>query len=231
MSTRIQDQVESIYSRTQGRRTKEAEFNIYGIVLGFTVPKLTRKGDWMMQVTLTDDSLNECNGESNSQDPISTLSITLFNKNKDSLPRISCAGDIIRCHRIVSNKWHDSMQLNSLKWSTNTTVNGRRDNDGHIVWRSDGCKKTPLAMSRVKELWEYGQSLFSKQSAVNRAFRIMIENVEIVPESNNDPRKDYGDMIAMVANVIPFPISLQSPTSPRGFIRAWDGTGPSSTDP
>ncbi len=87
-------------------------------------------------------------------------------------------------------------------------------------------------MSRVKELWKFGQEAMAKRSTVDASFRMMIENVETTPESNLDPQnKNYGDLIVMVTNVIPFPASLRSRTSPRGFVRVWDGTGPSSTDP
>lgn len=130
-------------------------------------------------------------------------------------------------------KWHDELQLATLKWSTHTTVSRHIDQNNNEPWNVQGCQKTRLNMSRVVELWEYGQNLMTKRSTVkNASYRMMIENIETAPETtNNAPNKDFGDMIVMVANVIPFPTALQSSSSPRGFLRAWDGTGPSSSDP
>lgn len=95
--------MENIYRRTQGRKSKESEFNFYGIILCYTVPKLTRAGDWMVTITVFDDTINDIDDKEQQGQSISTFSMTLFNKNKDSLPNILCAGDIIRFHRVVPN--------------------------------------------------------------------------------------------------------------------------------
>ena len=77
---------------------KESEFNFYGIVLSFTVPKLTRKGEWMVTISVFDDTIT-----TEERNMISSLTMTLFNRNKDSLPKTLCAGGIIRCHRMLTN--------------------------------------------------------------------------------------------------------------------------------
>ncbi len=94
----LQDKVDNIFQRTQGGKTKESEINFYGILLSFTAPKLTRTGDWMMTINVFDDTMT--NEASN---VISSFTMTLFNKNKKKLPTPLGAGEIIRCHRIVSN--------------------------------------------------------------------------------------------------------------------------------
>ncbi len=92
--------------RTKGRRkVKEREVNIYAIVLSFGIPKLTKKGQWMMQITLTDDSIalgNEASDILRVERSIpKNFSMTFFNRSRDFFPKIFCAGDIIRCHRIL----------------------------------------------------------------------------------------------------------------------------------
>ena len=133
---------------------------------------------------------------------------------------------------LLIQKWHGELQLATLKWSTHTTVSRYMDQNDNEPWNIQGCQKTRLNMSRVIELWEYGQELMTKRSTVKNAFyRMMIEKIETAPETNDAQNKDFGDMIVMVANVIPFPTTLQSSSSPRGFLRVWDGTGPSTSDP
>ena len=98
------------------------------------------------------------------------------------------------------------------------------------AWDVCGSIKTPLYQPRVKELWSYGKLLLSKRPSIREDFRFTIQGVQPYTNGDNTDTR-YGDMIIMIARVIPFPISLNTPQSPKGFIRAWDGTGNSTTDP
>ncbi len=92
------------------KQLKDKEMNIYCIVLSSTVPRFTRKGDWMVQVTITDESISSCTGnpDLNTGDSIQeeeqfipSVTLTVFNKDKNVLPKALCAGEILRLHRVI----------------------------------------------------------------------------------------------------------------------------------
>ena len=88
---------------------KEREIDMYGVVLSFSVPKLTKRKEWMMQVTLTDDSINfranGNNGNDTSRNENHTgpqsITINIFRQSIDLLPKLKRAGDILRGHRLL----------------------------------------------------------------------------------------------------------------------------------
>ena len=80
---------------------KEREINFYGIILSFSVPKFTRRKEWMMQITVTDESICEESDVTTGPQVIPFVTLTVFHRNKDNLPCVFCAGDIIRCHRVL----------------------------------------------------------------------------------------------------------------------------------
>ena len=103
------------------------------------------------------------------------------------------------------------------------------DNNTEHGWELSGCRKRPLNTTRVNELWKYGQKLLLNHPTINPKFRTRIEN--ICPYTDNTSDEKYGDVIVMIARFIPFPSSLLTSNSPKGFLRVWDGTGPPVTDP
>ncbi len=127
-----------------------------------------------------------------------------------------------------------SFQLTSLNWSTFTTLRPKPlaavAADTHNNWEIQGCQKTPLVMSRVSELWEYGQQLLSNHPMVDPKFRFTIENISSSNHLDCTSETKYGDLTLMVANIIPFPASQQTELTPKGFLRGWDGTGPPDSD-
>jgi hypothetical protein len=100
--------MEGIFQRTKGHWSKQREVNIYAIVLSFSVPKLTRKGHWMMNITVTDESISSGNDEDHSNNEsekgdriVPSMTVTIFRPSRESLPLVLSAGDILRCHRVM----------------------------------------------------------------------------------------------------------------------------------
>jgi hypothetical protein len=123
-----------------------------------------------------------------------------------------------------------------LKWSTFTVAHSEaqkfiNDPIGADNWEITGCRKTPLSLTRLRELWFYGQDLLSKYPTVNPKYRINIESIAPYNSNEKSDSKKYGDLTVMVARIIPFPISIRTNNSPKGFLRVWDGTGNPVTDP
>ena len=68
----------------QGRN---ATVNIYAAVQSLSPPKITKRGDWMITVTLIDDSCT------------TPVVLNIFCKEQSQLPKVVWMGDIIRVHR------------------------------------------------------------------------------------------------------------------------------------
>lgn len=80
--------------------------NLYGAVLGFTAPTLTKAHDWMVNIMLVDESTPlPTNGEGE-KDSVAATSLVIFCRERDQLPRLLRAGDILRLHRVVVQVRH-----------------------------------------------------------------------------------------------------------------------------
>ena len=63
--------------------------NLYASIVGVTPPRITKRGDWMIAATLIDDSCQK------------PMTINIFCKRQDLLPKLVWMGDVIRIHRAV----------------------------------------------------------------------------------------------------------------------------------
>lgn len=82
---------------TNNKARPDPKVNIYGVVMGFTSPSRTKKGTWMITVSLVDDSLADTTHGNG--DPPVTLNI--FCKKRDEIPRLHQIGDVLRLHRVA----------------------------------------------------------------------------------------------------------------------------------
>lgn len=67
---------------------KEKFVNIYGVVICFTSPRQTTRGDWSMSALLMDESCEE------------PVSLNMFESDPGLLPKIGYMGDVLRAHRV-----------------------------------------------------------------------------------------------------------------------------------
>mmetsp|Transcript_7447 Transcript_7447/g.17026 ORF Transcript_7447/g.17026 Transcript_7447/m.17026 type:complete len:204 (-) Transcript_7447:2978-3589(-) len=78
-------------------RPKFPTINIFGVVLGFGVPTLTKTNNWMVSLTIVDDSLPL--PHPGSDEPVlHSVTINIFSSSKEDLPKFHQAGDVIRLH-------------------------------------------------------------------------------------------------------------------------------------
>jgi hypothetical protein len=82
--------------------------------------------------------------------------------------------------------------------------------------------------TQAKELWNWGQGRLGSHSTINAEHRFTLAS--IVANQDNGRLKDQ-DLTVMVTAKFPFPLNARSAVMPRGFLRVWDGTGASTTDP
>ena len=99
-------EVKEFYAQNSMKDRKSREICIYATVLNFTPPRRTKR-NWMMNIMLFDDSLpcpREHDSSNNSNEAITSIpqmKIVIFRDNIQDFPRIECAGDVLRGHRVL----------------------------------------------------------------------------------------------------------------------------------
>lgn len=92
-----QSELRGIHNARKGGEKPVA--NVFCAVLGFSSPTMSRGYDYQVNVTLVDDSLPlPTAGE---DDVVAATPIIIFCKEKDNLPQILKAGDVLRLHRVA----------------------------------------------------------------------------------------------------------------------------------
>ena len=87
----MQNFLREAYERLKGKNG--VTVNIYGVVMGFTSPHQTKRGDWMSTVSLVDDTMT--GGDSSPP-----VTLVAFCKDIQDLPDIHQMGDVLRMHRV-----------------------------------------------------------------------------------------------------------------------------------
>ena len=73
-------------------------------------------------------------------------------------------------------------------------------------------------------LWKLGQSILFETSTFNEEHRRTIANIE-------GSKGNSFDLTALVTMVVPIAPDHLRGNLPKGYMRLWDGTGPSQSDP
>lgn len=96
--------------------------------------------------------------------------------------------------------------------------------DSKNDWYFNSRLKPPLNFSRSNQLWRFAQKRMAMCPNVHP--RYMFTNADIEERGKNYvDDNECGDLTAIICDVIPFPAESMSPTSPKGLLRIWDGTG------
>ena len=73
--------------------------------MGFGAAMQTKRGDWMLNVTLVDETSirgeNGGNTEENKANMLTPIPLIIFYKTSHQLPVLRRAGEILRLHRVV----------------------------------------------------------------------------------------------------------------------------------
>jgi hypothetical protein len=72
------------------------QVNLYGAVLGFTSPTLTKAHDWQINIALVDESTHLPTTDERNEDVASTTAV-IFCRERDQLPRLVQAETFCGC--------------------------------------------------------------------------------------------------------------------------------------
>jgi len=210
-------------------RSRPCEANIYSVVIGFGGVKQTNKGDWMMNVTLLDDTCGE-----STDIPIPLI---IFCQHRNHLPDLRRAGDVLRLHRVRVQEYKEGLQLMAQR-STGFTVY-RESSDSFCF--DPGAVFSPGKFTlgagdgrRFHSLSKWGAFCLAHKSTIKISEQRTLGQVlrqDDAQVGRGDTEQDFiGDFTVMVTAILPFPRSFKTDITPYGFLRVWDGTGPSVSD-
>ena len=87
---------------------------------------------------------------------------------------------------------------------------------------------------RFAELWKWGHAYLANYSTIKHSEQRNLEQVGLEDDQKHDMEdgdSDFiGDFTVMVSAIIPVPESQRNSIKAFGFLRVWDGTGPSKSD-
>jgi Telomeric single stranded DNA binding POT1/CDC13 len=130
---------------------------LYGVVLGFGAPRRTKRGDWIVSATLVDEipPLDDGSPE------LVTVTINMFHSDRNRLPDLRYAGDVIRIHRAKVEEFKGEIQLVGLKLTSYVVFRGdSEEGDRDDRWSVSAVAKGFVLSSQEKEhfaqVWRWG---------------------------------------------------------------------------
>lgn len=213
---------------------------VYGVVLGFSPPRITRMNTYMMSIVLIDETIptsREVGAGNETELHVPSITLNLFAKDKSELPPVRSAGDVICCQKVLLQEYNNEPQLRAKKNSniivvrpseTRSFEGTLQDSTSPDDWSlSDGRYEVDLDLTN--SLWRWGQRRLSTHPTMSPNCYIAISQVS--DHVDNFEVSVSGDITAVVTSILPTPEHLRRRDTPRGFLRLWDGTGPSRSDP
>ena len=223
----------------QGRNDS---ITVYGVVLGFSPPRITRMNMWMMSIVLIDETMptsreRDVGGNNEKELHVPSITLNLFVKHKSELPPVRSAGDVICCQKVILQEYNNEPQLRAKKISNIIVARPRLvrcpENPLHNSTSPDDWfvsdERHALDLDLANGLWRWGQLRLSTHPTMSPNCYLAISQVS--DHVDNFEVSVSGDITAVVTSILPTPEHLRRSDTPRGFLRLWDGTGPSRSDP
>jgi Telomeric single stranded DNA binding POT1/CDC13 len=190
----------------------------------------------MMAVSLVDESL-PLPGETGE---VRTVNLNIFSKQREEMPQIQFAGDVLRAHRVKVQEWKEELQLMGLRASSYVVFradsNNRQQTDNLTVLPTakHEFSWTEEDKDRFIKLWQWGQRrIFShptmKESQSFKLYQMLWHTDNRVEKYQDSIAR--GDVTLLVCAILEMAPEKRSSATPRGFLRVWDGTGPPKSDP
>ena len=218
--------------------------NTYGVVMGFTAPNQTKRGDWMVECNLVDETCTV---------PVTAV---IFTKSNLELPKFQRMGDVLRLHRVHLQIWKGDVQLTGKRHTSFVVIRktagtaltdvATRTATSQVTEETKtnstaGWHVLPTARNeysfeesdeeRSQNLWHWGQTLLREQpTMIQTEHRFTIADLGNLTDQDEEKRRDR-DLTVMVTAQIPFLAEALTAITPQGFLRVWDGTGQVPSDP
>jgi hypothetical protein len=247
--------------------------NVSCAVLSFTQPSQTKKGQWILSANLIDDTMSigdEDNIEtmitnpsrsSSSTTTVESVVINMFAAQKERLPQIVYAGDVLELYNVQLGQWNGQVQLTGFKTGPSYVVHRRKPNNGGTTTRRDNSmpntvdndpmeetliyssdptyRVTKRAKQRMRETWTWAQKRLLFHPTMKLSHRFKLSDMKLQGDPHVEQQPPYGetnaargDLTVMVAAIFPAPPNEgKRGVLPLGFIRVWDGTGVPTSDP
>jgi len=218
-----------------GSRQK-SDVNIMGVVMSFSAPSRTKWNQWMISLTLVDNSIPLALGESTSV--VMNIFVTSMNK----LPHFSGMGNVLCAHRVMVQEYNGAVQLVGNKdFSSFLTIlpkcpdtpDAERLDAEHwnvLATAEKSYSFSPDEEVRSLALWEWGQNRIRDHATMNEEQQFFISKLGNTYDQKKHHVNVHGDATVMITSIIPIPSEARDNTSPYGFLRVWDGSGPSIID-
>lgn len=188
----------------------------------------------------------------------SPITLIIFGLTQQALPQFTVVGDILRAHRVRVQTWFDTIQLVAQSRGPSSFITFRIQPtvdtpaavsvEGDSRWEINSTSKHTYTFvmsdyQRCRQLWFWGQRqlsiypLFVSNNNISspapHQVSLSIQSLPIA-DCAAENKKIQGDLVAMVTAILPAHNDKATPTSqvisPSGFLRLWDGTGPSLSD-
>jgi hypothetical protein len=235
-ATHLQGALEAkIYAHSRVNSSKPCFTNVFASVIGFRPPRKTTV-DWMLSVQVVDDSARV-----DESTPVTPIQLNFFAHEKEDLPNLWKAGDVLRLQRCKVRLFNHEVQLIGRPGETSFVVFRRNPvdeswmtlpmvEDGSEGDNSDSI--TSQDTDRFIELWKWSQRRLLEHPTMKVEYSFTLDEMK---HQGDDAitSKASCDLVAMVTAIIADnmqPLERQG-VSPCGFLRIWDGTGHPESDP
>jgi hypothetical protein len=137
------------------------------------------------------------------------------------------------CH---SQKYNGELQLLGKRASSYVVCRASESNEEWEIIPTAKESFSIVADDRIRfsELWKWASGRILSHPTMPAAHRFTLADMKC-QGGDSSPTEgesiDRRDLTAMVAAIIPIPIERRTGATPMGYLRLWDGTGVSTSDP
>jgi hypothetical protein len=216
--------------------------NVIGIVLGFGAPNMTRRNQWMISLSIVDDTLPLPGTTRIHQDEdlldegIAVITVCVFANHREDLPDVHQAGDVLHLNCVGVQLYNNQIQLLASRGrgASLTVIRPKEKKEEHHQeadgeWQYDASPASTYdgeVVDRFVHLWKWGQKRMLSHPSMKASARFRIEDVGRIGINGETGMQDCT---VMVVSMFASPEGNDAPL-PRGFLRIWDGTGASQSD-
>lgn len=208
---------------------------LFAVVLGFSARRLTKRGEWMLTASLIDDTVSLRSGSDDDHVEVESISINIFSRSKERLPDLRYCGDVIRLHRAKVNEFQDEVQLLGQAPTSYVTFRGNADDPSrNDCWTAAAVARdyevSEEELPTFARFWRWGQQRLRSFPTMKPEHSTMIGDMLGVEAT--ELVEGHRDFTLMVGAILPIPADPSTAgVTPRGLLRAWDGTGVPRSDP